>query len=134
MYTELFSGAQEADTSIDERYVLVPSTLFSTEQPQMAEEFQTFRQSVAKVLPDTTFTTGEARIQNGTVVKLTLTVSAYGKTIGEILAVIQTVRERLDVFQSQDCLYKVVIKNNGDICALLDRDPGSTSVQVLTVY
>lgn len=134
IYTEYFNGSSQTDTSVDEQYLLVPSTSFSQAQPQMAEEFLTFRQAVSKVLPDTTFTTGQAQIQNGTVIKLTLTVSAYGKTVGEILAVIQSVREQLSVFQSQECLYKVIIKNNGEICALLDRDPGSTSVQVLTVY
>lgn len=134
IYTELFNGSNETDTSIDEEYMTVPSTAFTQAQPQMADEFQTFREDIGKILPDTTFTTGEARVQNGSVQKLTLTISAYGKTVGEILAVIQSVRERLAIFQSEDCQYKVVIKNNGEICALLDRDPKSTDVQVLTVY
>ncbi|MBD5423972.1 MAG: CamS family sex pheromone protein, partial [Allobaculum sp.] len=93
-----------------------------------------FRQEIARILSDTTFTTGQACLRNGMVQKLTITVSAYGKTVGEIWAVIQSVREKLALFASQNCLYKVIIENNGDICALMDRDPGTTEVQVLTIY
>lgn len=134
LYMEYFNGLQSESRAINEEYVLVPSTAFSTLQPEMAQEFSDFRQEIARVLSDTTFTTAQARLQNGTVQKLTITVSAYGKTVGEIWAVIQSVREKMALFTSQSCLYKVIIENNGEVCALMDRDAGSSEVQVLTVY
>lgn len=134
MFTELFKGTSETDAEVVEEYMLIPSAAFSQAQPQLASEFETFRQDIAKSLSDTSFTVGEARVQNGAVQKMTLTVSAYGKTVGETLAVIQNVREKLAVFTDENILYKVVVENNGKMVALLDRDPKSKDVQVLTVY
>ncbi len=134
VYMEYFNRMQSESSEINEEYLLVPSSAFSALEPEMAQEFNDFRQEIARILSDTTFTTGQARLRNGMVQKLTITVSAYGKTVGEIWAVIQSVRENLALFESQSCLYKVIIENNGDVCALMDRDPGTTEVQVLTIY
>ncbi len=134
VYAEYFDGTRTTDKTISEEYMLVPSTAFTQAQPEMAAQFEIFRADVSRILSDTTYTTGEAKIQDGLVQKLTLTITAHGKTVGEILAVIQSVREYLSIFESENCAYKVIIKNNGDICALMDREPDSKSVQVLTTY
>lgn len=134
IYLEYFNGVQSESREIQEEYVLVPSTAFSQLQPEMAQQFSDFRQEISRILSDATFTTGQAYLQNNQVQKLTLTVSAYGKTISEIWAVIQSVQEKLSLFESQSCLYKVVIENNGEVCALMDRNPGTMQVQTLTVY
>lgn len=134
VFTDLFEGSKTSEQVISEDYMLVPSTAFSQAQPEMAEQFETFRQDVAQILSDSTYTTGQAKIENGSVQRLTLTVTAHGKTVGEILAVIQSVCEHLSLFTSQNCAYKVIIKNNGDICALMDREAKTDKVEVLTVY
>lgn len=134
IYAEYFDGTNTTDKTISQQYLLVPSAAFTESQPETAAQFDTFRADVATILSDTTYTTGEAKIENGSVQKLTLTVTAHGKTVGEILAVIQSVREHLSIFESEKCDYKVIIKNNGDICALMDRQPDSQNVQVLTTY
>lgn len=134
IYLEYFNGAQSESKEIQEEYVLVPSTTFSQLEPEMAQQFSDFRQEISRILSDATFTTGQAYLQNNQVQKLTLTVSAYGKTISEVWAVIQSVQEKLSLFESQSCLYKVIIENNGEICALMDRNPGTMQVETLTVY
>lgn len=134
IFTEYFKGSTSSEKEYAQEYMLVPSAAFSEQQPEMAEEFNTFRSDVSTILSDTTYVTGEAKIQSGTVVRMNLTISANGKTVGEILALIQSVREKMSIFTSKNCDYKVIIKNNSEICALMDRAPKSTDVSVLTVY
>lgn len=134
IYLEYFDGSESSFQSIEEDYILVPSAAFTEKEPEMAAQFDSFRHEVSVILSDSTFTTGEAKLQDGTVVRMTLNITAHGKTVGEIRAVIQSIREKLSLFTSEKCAYKVIIKNNGDICALMDREPDSSRVEVLSVY
>lgn len=134
IYTEYFKGSKSTSSSIEEEYLIVPSTEFREAQPEMAEEFLNFRSEVSRVLSDTTYTTAEAKIQDGTVVRLTINITAHGKTVSEVLAVVQAVREDLSIFTSETCIYKVIVMNNGDIAALLEREPDSKSVKVMSIY
>lgn len=134
IYTEYFTQNRSSTDVVSENYMTVPSDAFSEAQPDMAYQFEIFRQDVATVLTDTTYTVGEAKIQNGTVQRLELTINSHGKTVGEMLAVIQDVREKLSVFESTSCEYKVIVKNNDEVCALMERASGSDKVTVLTVF
>lgn len=134
VFTEYFSGRQTSKQSMHEEYLIVPSSQFSEQQPDMAAEFTSFRDQVNAVLSDATYTTGEAKIQDGTILRLSLNVTAHGKTVSEVLAVIQSVRKDLSLFTDTNCAYKVVITNNSDVCAILERSSGSDEVQVLSIY
>lgn len=134
VYTEYFTQQRSSTEVVSEEYYLLPSDEFSEAQPDMAYEFETFRQDVATVLTDTTYTVGQAKVLNGSVQRLEITINAHGKTVGETLAVVQYVRERMDIFSSQSCEYTVIIKNNDDTCALMERAADSTKVNVITVY
>lgn len=134
IFTEYFKGQNVTRTAVEEEYLIVPSTQFTQQQPKMAEEFANFRSSVSTVLSDTTYTTAQAKISDGTVLRLNITITAHGKTVSEILAVIQSVREDLSLFSDTTCMYKVTITNNGETCALLERDTGNDDVQVLSIY
>lgn len=134
IYLEYFDGTKSDFTEIKENYMIVPSAAFSEAQPEMAEQFDAFKQEVAQILSDTSYTTAQAQIIDGKVRRLTITVSAYGKTVGEIRAVLQAVAQKLSLFTSLECQYKVILKNNNDICALMDREVDKDKPDVLSVY
>lgn len=134
IYSEYFTGSQSDFEEISEEYLVVPSARFTEADEESAGAFLEFRSQVSQILPDTAYTTGEARFQNGALAALTLNVTAYGKTAGEILALVQTVQEKLSLFSKPDMTIKVIIKNNGDVCALMERRPNSTDVEVLSTY
>ncbi len=134
IYEAYFNGNSTDYRTIDEIYVIVPSNDFSERDPEMASQFTQFKNDVATVLADSTYTTGEAKFENGKCVSLRLNVQTYGKTSGEILAVIQSVREKLGVFTSQECEYRVAIYNNKNVAALLYRPLQSTGVNVITTF
>lgn len=134
IYTAYFNGQNTSYNTIDEVYVIVPSTKFTEMDAEMAGQFTQFKNDVSTVLPDATYTTGEARFLAGKCVGLTLKIQTYGKTSGEILAVIQSVHEKLDVFSNMNCEYRISIYNNGDICALMFRPEGTKSVNVVTTF
>lgn len=134
IYEAYFNGTNTTYTSLNEKYVLVPSTEFTEMDPEMASQFSQFKSDVSTVLADSTYTTGEARFEDGVCRELDLKIQTYGKTSGETLAVIQSVREKLSVFTSEDCAYRVQVYNNKDICALMYRPEGSGSVNVVSTY
>lgn len=134
IYLEYFDGDNTTYTEISEEYVVVPSTTFTADAPEMATQFTAFKQDVASILPDNTYTTGEAKIQNGQVVKMIINITAHGKTAGEIMAVIQAVKEKMDVFTDTECIYKVIVSNNTKVCAILERDAKKNTVEVMTTY
>ena len=134
VFTEYFTQHRSSTDVVSEEYYLLPSTTFTEAQADMTYQFETFRQDVATILTDTTYTVGQAKVHNGSVQRLDITINAHGKTVGEVLAVVQYVRERMDIFESQDCEYTVIIKNNDETCALMKRAADSTKVEVITVY
>lgn len=134
IYSAYFNGSSTHYATIDEQYVLVPSTAFSELDPQMATQFTQFKNDVATVLPDNTYVTGEAKFENKKCTRLTLRVTTHGKTAGEILAVVQSIREKFSVFTSEDCEYRVIVINNSDTFAILHRPAHTTKLDVITIF
>lgn len=134
IYSEFFQGSQSEYHQIDQQYLVVPSSAFSERSADCAEQFSQYKASLAAILPDTTYVTGQARYQNGTLDLLTIEVSAYGKTAGEILAVTQSAKDSLAVFADPQMACKVIIRNNGEICTLMERAAGSTECEMLSIY
>ena len=134
IYEAFFNGSHTDYRTIDEKYVLVPSTDFTEKDPEMAAQFTQFKNDVSTVLADSTYTTGEAKFEDGKCVSLRLNIQTYGKTSGEILAVIQSVRDKLSVFSSLECEYRVSVFNNNDIAALMYRPLNTTGVNVITTF
>lgn len=134
IYEAYFNGSHTEYKTIDEKYVLVPSSEFTEMDAEMASQFNQFKNDVATVLADSTYTTGEAKFENGTCAALRLNIQTYGKTSGEILAVIQSVNEKLAVFTSLDVEYRVCIYNNKEVAALIYRPLNTTNTNVITTF
>lgn len=134
IYEGYFNGTSGSFQAISQNHVLVPSADFTKLDETMAAEFEDFRNKVKSVLPDYTYVTGEASFNDDACSVLKLTVESHGKTAGEILAVVQSVKQELASFQSLECTYIVQIENNDQMQALLRREAGSTDVHVLTTF
>lgn len=119
-------------TPVDEEYLVVPGTEFTATDPNLAAQFNTFKEDISMILSDNTYVTGECKFQGGLPVKLNLNVTAHGKTASEVLACTQAVRENLSVFTNGDVDYRVEIVNDNKTIALLHRPPKSKNVTVVT--
>lgn len=134
IYSEFFRGSQSEYHEVREDYLVVPSAAFSEKAPDCASTFLQYRSQLAAILPDTTYVTGQARFTNDTLSALTIQVSAYGKTAGEILAVMQSAQDGLSLFADTAVEYKVVFISNGEICALMQRAKGANDVEVIDAF
>ena len=133
-YEGMFEGSSGSYNSLDEEWILVPSTQLTTDDPTTAEQFNTFKEDIQNVLPDYTYVTGKAKYENGNLVKLQLDITSHGKTAGEILAVCQTANSSLSVFTSTDCEYQITITNDDTVYAMINRDIDSTETNVNTRF
>lgn len=133
-YEGMFEGSSGSYNSLDEEWILVPSTQLTTDDPTTAEQFNTFKEDIQNVLPDYTYVTGKAKYENGNLVKLQLDITSHGKTAGEILAVCQTANSSLSVFTSMDCEYQITITNDDTVYAMINRDIDSTETNVNTRF
>lgn len=132
IYSVFFNGASTDYRTIDEDNYIVPGSKFSTADPTMAAEFNSFREDLRTVLPDATFVTGEARYNDGVCSRLVLNVTTHGKTAGEILAAIQAVREDMNLFSSTETDYRVTVTNDSDTVAIMHRPAGTYTVDVIS--
>ncbi len=87
MYEGLFQDNKSQFSKIEEEWVNIPSSNFTKIDAKTADEFNTFKQDIATVLPDQTYVVGTARYEKKALKKMDLTVTAHGKTASEILAV-----------------------------------------------
>lgn len=133
IFSGYFNGSSITYTDIAQSWVLVPSSEFTAADPEMAAQFQTFKDDMANVLVDNTYVTGKAKFENGECIKLQMTITAHAKTAGEILAVVQSAKESLSVFDELNCSYKLSIENNNDVYAIMARDAHSSSVRVISM-
>ena len=95
-------------------------------------EFTAFKEDISTVLPDNTYITGEAKFESKKLKKLNLTITAHGKTAGEILAVIEDVRDQMSTFESKKCDYLITILNDDTVYALIERESGSSECNVIS--
>lgn len=133
-YEGYFKDSSGSYKEINEDWVLIPSSEFSTLDPVTSTQFATFKDDIKNVVPDYTYVTGKAKYENGKVSKIFLEVSAHAKTAGEILAVSQTANSSLSVFDNTECEYVVTIKNDDQVYAMINRDLDSNKTQVITNF
>ena len=91
-----------------------------------------FKEEISRVLPDNTYITGEAKFESKKLKKLNLTITAHGKTAGEILAVIEDVKDQMDTFSSKKCDYLITVLNDDTVYALIERASGSSECNVIS--
>ena len=80
IYSAFFNGANTDYKTVDEQYVTVPSSAFDALDPEMAAQFNQFKNDMNTVLPDATYTVGEAKFENKKCIKLSLEITTHGKT------------------------------------------------------
>lgn len=119
-------------TAVKETNVTVPSTAFSEQAPDLASEFNTFKDDVRSVLPDNTYVTGTCRLLNGQPSRLDLTITTHGKMLSEVVAAAQTVESSFKTFTDSDVEYHVTIINNDTPYAQGRRLPQSSRLEMVT--
>ena len=131
MYEGYYKGGQGSFTSLSQEWTLVPSSRF-TDLDSSAATFASFKEEISRVLPDNTYITGEAKFESKKLKKLNLTITAHGKTAGEILAVVEDVKDQMDTFSSKKCDYLITVLNDDTVYALIERASGSSECNVIS--
>lgn len=132
IYEGYYKGGQGSFTSSSQEWTLVPSSRFTDLDSSAATEFASFKEEISRVLPDNTYITGEAKFESKKLKKLNLTITAHGKTAGEILAVIEDVKDQMDSFSSKKCDYLITVLNDDTVYALIERASGSSECNVIS--
>ena len=127
-----FEDSQGKFTSIEEQWVLIPSTSFTTLDSAKASEFDSFKESLKNVLTDYTYVTGQAKYDDGQASKVEIRVECHAKSAGEILAVGQMAKENLSIFTDTSCRYTVKIIDNDETYVIIQREEGSTDCNVIS--
>ena len=102
---------------------------YPTEQ-EIIDCTQKFKKKIKKINPDLIVSFGN--ITTNHLKKLNLTITAHGKTAGEILAVIEDVKDQMDTFSSKKCDYLITILNDDTVYALIERASGSSECNVIS--
>ena len=132
VYEGYYKGGQGSFTSLKQEWVLVPSSRCKELDSTAYSEFTAFKEDISTVLPDNTYITGEAKFESKKLKKLNLTITAHGKTAGEVLAVIEDVRDQMSTFESKKCDYLITILNDDTVYALIERESGSSECNVIS--
>ena len=132
VYEGYYKGGQGDFTSLKQEWVLVPSSRFTQLDSTSATEFTEFKEDVANVLPDNTYVTGQAKFESKKMKKLNLTITTHGKTAGEVLAVIESVKDKMSTFKSKKCEYLITVLNDDTVYALIQRKTGSSECTVIS--
>lgn len=132
IYDAYYQGNEGSLSKISQEWVLVPSTRFTELDSSSSEELTEFTNEISQILPDNTYVTGQAKFESKKLKKLNLTITAHGKTAGEILAVIQDVKEKMSVFSSTKCHYLIQVINDDTVYALIERKTGTTDCTLIS--
>ena len=132
VYEGYYKGGQGEFSSIKQEWVLVPSSRFTELDSTASSELTQFTEDISKVLPDNTYITGEAKFESKKMKKLNLKITAHGKTAGEVLAVIEDVKDKMSTFKSTKCQYLITVSNGDTVYALIERKTGSTDCTVIS--
>lgn len=119
-------------SAVDEKTVVVPGTDFTQLDPQLAAEFNTFKEDMRNVLSDNTFVTGTCRFLDNKPTRLDITVETNGKMYSEALAASQCAEEKMSTFTNTDVEYHILIVNNGTTFAAGQRFAGSNKLHIVT--
>ncbi|WP_276924503.1 CamS family sex pheromone protein [Faecalibaculum rodentium] len=119
-------------TAVKETTLTVPSSAFTEQAGQLAQEFNTFKDDVRSVLADNTFVTGTCRMLNGEPSRLDLTITTHGKMLSEVMAAAQKVESSFGTFTDTDVEYHVTIINNDQPYAMGRRMARSTTLEFVS--
>lgn len=132
IYSGYFEGNNQDYTALDEKWYRVPSTSLTSKDSTTADQFTSFQDAMKDVLPDNTYVIGSAEYEGDTLTKMTIEITAHGKTAGEMLAVSQSAQKNLSKFKKRTCEYTVRIMNNDTVYCMMKRAANSTEVQSVT--
>lgn len=131
-YAGYFNRNSQKYTSLNERWYRVPSTSMNKKDATTSDQFTSFQNAMNEVLPDNTYVIGSAKYEGKTLTRMTIDITAHGKTAGEMLAVSQSAQKNLSKFKKRTCEYTVRIMNNNEVYCMMKRAVNSTEVQSVT--
>ena len=127
-----FDGTQGKFNSVDEEWLLMPSTAFTTKDANLASEFSEFQDLIKNVLTDYTYVTGKVKYEGDSASRVEITIETHAKSAGEVLAVGQMAKDSMSSFSSTSCRYTINIINNSKTYVIIQRKENSTDCDVIS--
>lgn len=132
IYSGYFQNNQQTFKNIKEEWYRVPSNDFTKADAKTAKEFTEFENVVSRSLSDTSYVIATAKYENGKLTRMDIEITAHGKTAGEIQMVSQVVEDELTSFTAAECKYTVKIIDNNKTYYMMNREPNSNGVNVVS--
>ena len=134
IYSLYMNKNDQKFTNLSEHWYRVPSTAISKKDSTLYEQFLAYQEKIKDVLSDDSYCIAEAKYNGDTLEKLNITITAHGKTAGEMLAVSQAAKKQLSKFKMKDCQYVVKVIDNEETYCILKRNKNSTAVNSVTAF
>lgn len=117
-----FDGRSGQFSQTSETWVMFPSSVASTLDPQTDASFSSFRSKIVDFIPETIGVIGEARYVNNDLDFLRLSLSIQAKTYTEVFALAQYTASLLEGFEKGN--YGIIVKINSidETLVLIERD------------
>lgn len=120
--------------NLSEKWYRVPSTELASKDSDLYDQFLVYQNKVKDVLSDDSYCIAQAKYNGKTLEKLNITITAHGKTSGEMLAVSQVAKKQLSKFKMQECEYSVKVIDNDNTYCILKRNKNNTTVSSITAF
>lgn len=134
IYSLYVDGNSQEVRNISEKWYRVPSAKCANKDQTLNEQFLAYQEEIANVLADNTYCIAEAKYDGDTLEKLNITITAHGKTAGELLAVSQTAKKECSIFKEQTCEYTIKVIGNDETYCIMKRNPNDTTVYSVTSF
>lgn len=118
-------------TAVSEDQAIFPSDSATTLDSVTSTQFDSFKQSLHLFLPNDIGVVGKGKFKDSKLNELSITITAQTKTYTECVALVQYTKDLLDTFKSKDIAITVNVKNNNETFAMLQRQSGSSDVNVI---
>lgn len=128
-----FEGRTGNFSSIDEKWVMFPSTEATKLDGTTATQFAQMKNSLYGYLPDDVNIIARGKFESSSLKELHIDIEMYAKTATEAISLTQYVKTLLSTFTSQD--YKIVVEVScqNKTIATMQRLSGKSDVQTISL-
>ncbi|MGL5540659.1 MAG: CamS family sex pheromone protein [Erysipelotrichaceae bacterium] len=121
MAEALFDSRSAKFTTIDERWVIFPSSEATRLDQVSAAQFQELKNSLHLFLPEDIGIIGQGKYQAGVLKQLNITINMQAKTYLEIQGVVQYIAQQVATYAPAEHTLQIEVKSSGETKAVMEK-------------
>lgn len=130
----LFKGRNATFESISEEWVIFPSKEAMAIDNETYNKFTEIKNSLESTLPENVAVLGKGLYVGDDLSKLHMTITIQGKTYNEVNSTILYTKKLMEKFTDTDVTYTAEVKIVNETVALLEKNPDSKDIIVISKY